>query len=698
MNLILAEKPSVARKIAYALKANNKKNGYYEGNGYIITYAYGHLYELYDIKDYENGFDNWEVDKFPYIPKQFKYKIKNDSEIKKQLKTIKELANRKDIESIIAGTDADREGQLIFSIIYKELGLDKPIKRLWISSYTPEEIYKGMKNLKDYKEVIPLEKAAYCRQQMDWLFGINYTSLITLLHGQGKLLNIGRVILPTVKLIHDRDLEIQNFKKEKYYQLKAIFEAKNQQYEGIYIDSDNNDKFKMKAELEDINNAIQDKPGIIVKKEEKTISENAPLLFNLTDLQGYMTSKYESFDSDKVLKTAQLLYEKGYISYPRTASRYLDTTQKDEVKKVLDILSKDYPSEYNIRFKDNHKIFDSKKVDSHPALIPTYIKPEIEKLSNEERLVYEEIKKRFLAQFMPPNEYLDITIITEIDSYRFLTKERNLIKDGWNKLYKDNENSNTPNMKRLKENDISKILYSNIQEKETQPPKHYTEKTLLKAMENCGKNISEEDVENILKGYTIGTPATRSEVIKKIINVGYIKKKGKSLMITDLGKELIEVFPIKELMDTDFTGRIEKSLKDIEMGKVSADIFMDKMIKYTIRCSEIIKNNKETISDNVINTHKIIGKCPECGADVIAGKKAYGCSNWKNGCKFAIWYNQLEKLGMKKISEKNAKKLLNNERVKLTLTSYKTGKAIKFQCYGKLKKENNKWGIKLLFE
>lgn len=700
MNLILAEKPSVAKNIAFTLNSNNRKDGYFEGDQYIVTFAFGHLYELYDVKDYENGFEKWEIDKFPFLPKDFKYKIKDDSGVKKQVGIINKLLKRNDIDTIIVATDDDREGQLIWAEIWNDARVKcENIKRLLINSHTPKEISKGMNNLKDYKDTLPLEKAAYCRQQMDWLFGINFTSLATLKYGNGKLLNVGRVILPTVKLIYDRDMEITNFKKETYYQLKAIFDYKGQQYESYYIDNNKNDRFEKKEILENISNSIKDKYGSIIEKEEKVISEQAPLLFNLSDLQGYITSKYNGFTSDKVLKIAQSLYENKYISYPRTASRHLDDTQVKEIENVVNTLSEKYSSDYNIIFKATKRNFDSSKVDSHPALTPTYILPNLDSLTKDEAIVYSEIERRFLAQFMPFNEYLDIKLLTRVDDYTFLSKEKSLIKEGWIKLYKEDCTNKTGILSNLKENDIVKNLYSNVIEKETEPPKHYTEKTLLKSMENCGKKVSEENVENILKGYSIGTAATRSETIKKIIDVGYVTKKGKSLLITDMGKKLIKVFPIKELMDTDFTGRIEKSLKDIEKGKINPDVFMERMKEYTNKSSDIIKKSngsvvtKETIDKK--QDKEIIGKCPECGNDIIAGKKAYGCSNWRNGCNFAIWYNQLEKLGMKKISKTTARKLLNNEKVSLKLKSAKTGK--NFECLGVLEKENNRWNIKLEF-
>lgn len=696
LNLIITEKPSVAKSVSYAVNGSksNRKDGYFEGPNYITTFVFGHMYELFSAKDYDPELAKWNLSNYPFFPKDFKYKPREDNGVKKQLRIIKELANNKEVNAIIIATDSDLEGQLIGSVLVRELNIDKPLKRLWINSHTPEEVRKGMSNLKDYSEIINLEKASYCRQHMDWIIGISYSVLTSVCYSSlnnYKVLPVGRVMLPTIKLIYDRNNEILKFKKEKYYELKAFIEnSKGEQYIGYYIEN-NTTRFKDNNFIKQIRDNVDNKSGIILNKESKNTIENAPLLYNLTGLQGDISSKY-NLSSDKVKKIAQELYERGYISYPRTSSRHLDDTQANEIERVLKIHSEDYPLDYRIIFKKDKRVFDSSKVDSHPALTPTYLIPE--NLTDEQTYVYGEIKKRFLSLFMPPNEYENTTIITLIDKYHFITKNKFLVKDGWAKLYKDySQNKNI--VPDLKINDIVKIIHVESLEKETEPPKHYTEKTLLKAMENCGKNVSEEEVEHILKGYSIGTPDTRSDTIKKILKIGYIEKKGKSLLITSLGKKLMEVFPVKELLDTDFTGRIQKSLKDIEKGIVNSEVFMDRMKSFVkksatefkiMELSSVKKDKAKTIS---------LGKCPECGNEVIEGKRAYGCSNWKNGCKFSIWFNQLEKLGLKKISKTTAKQLLKGEKVSLRLISSKGNKP--FECLGYLNKENGKWSIKFKF-
>ncbi|MCQ4924876.1 DNA topoisomerase [Tissierella carlieri] len=634
LGLIIAEKPDVAKSISYSVNSKStRSDGYFSGDRYITTFLFGHMYELFDAQDYDPSLEEWNRINYPFIPSEFKYKEINKGNIKKQLRVIKKLINRSDIDHVVIGTDSELEGQLISGILIKELEISKPLKRLWINSHTPEEVKKGMSNLKDYKEYKNYEIASFCRQHMDWIIGINYTVLSTISFGynaeknKGQAINVGRVILPTLKLIYDREKEIKEFIKVPYYELKAIFKTNKQQYEGLYIKDDKSTKFNRRESLENVKIKLYGKYGVIVEKEEEVLKEVPPLLFNLTDLQGHISSKY-NIPSDKTKEIAQELYEKGYISYPRTASRHLDDTQDSEVEKALEILAKGYPSDYNIRFKKDKRIFDSSKVDSHPALTPTYIVPP--DLNGDKLLVYEEIKKRFISAFMPANEYEQTTFITDVENHKFITKEKILVREGWMKLYKDEKSQNVLKLN-IKVNDISKIEHLQIIDKETEPPKKYTEKSLFSAMEYCGKKVSEDDVEHILKGYSIGTVDSRSTTVKKMLDLGYIERKGKSLSITLLGKELVEVFPVRELLDTDFTGRIQKSLKDIEKGTIKAEVFMDRMKAFVISNSNNFVETQLTSINNKgdgsvsEDKNKSLGKCPICGKEVVENKKAFGC-------------------------------------------------------------------------
>lgn len=585
MKLILAEKPSVAKTISSFLGATKKFDGYFEGNDYIVTYAVGHLVSLYDMKDYDEKYSGyWKMENFPFIPED-KFKFKIDPSKNKQFNIIKSLLNRDDVEYIINATDNDREGELISFLIFLMAKNKKPIKRILVNEWTKEDITRGMNNLKDDTEMRNLQASGYTRLITDWLIGINFTSVATLKYGNGKLLNIGRVILPTVKLIYDRDMEIKNFTPKTYYEIEGTFKSKNGDYKGKYI----NKKESKIDNIEDVNkiiNSINSKEGKIIKKEVKSSKEYAPKLFSLTLLQGYVTSKYSDFTSDKVLKICQSLYEGkgkgGYITYPRTDSTYLEESLTSKVSHTLEILKKGLPFENDIKFSKTKRVFDSSKVDSHSAIIPTHIVPT--SLNKDEKIVYDTIKDRFLANFMPPAEFENTEIKTDVDKHIFITKGKVIKKLGYLKIYNKEEKDDILPFVDLDE--IVDVLKIEPVTKQTKPKKSYTEDTLLKAMKNCGKNV---DDDTILSGYSIGTSATRSEVLKKIEQVGYVKKKKKSYYITDLGINLVEIFPIKELFDVDYTGKLEKSLYDIQKGTYDRKIFLADIMNFIIKSVNTIK-------------------------------------------------------------------------------------------------------------
>ncbi|MDX5660465.1 DNA topoisomerase, partial [Clostridioides difficile] len=566
MKLVLAEKPSVAKTIASFLGAKTRQDGYFEGNDYIITYAVGHLVSLYDMKDYDKDkySGSWKMNNFPFVPED-KFKFKIDSSKTKQFNTVKKLLNRKDVEYVINATDNDREGELIAFLIFLLAKNKKPVKRILVNEWTPEDITRGIKNLKDEDEMRNLQAAGYTRLITDWLIGINFTSVATLKYGNGKLLNIGRVILPTVKLVYDRDMEILNFVPKTYYEIEGHFKAEAGEYKGKYVKGKES-KFDTLEDANKIIASITSETGKILDKKVTMSKEYAPKLFSLTSLQGYITSKYTNFTSDKVLNVCQSLYEGngkgGYITYPRTDSIFLEESLASKASQTLDKLKVGLEYENKIKFSKTKRVFDSSKVDSHSAIIPTYIIPK--SLSKDEQLVYDAIKDRFVANFMPPAEYENTEIKTEVDNCTFLTKGKVLKSKGYLEVYNKEEKNDL--LPLVNKDVVVDVLEIKPLTKQTTPPKPYTEDTLLKAMKNCGKNVPEEDT-TVLSGYSIGTSATRADVLKKISQVGYVKKKGKSYSITDLGKNLVEIFPVKDLFDVDYTGKLEKSLSDIQKGK-----------------------------------------------------------------------------------------------------------------------------------
>jgi DNA topoisomerase-3 len=551
------------------------------------------------------------------------------------------------------------------SIIYN-LGTDKDVYRLLLNEWTPAEVIKGLENIKLNSELRPLQDAGVSRQWADWAIGINLTSVATLKYqkGKGKALNIGRVLLPTLKIIYDRDKEIENFVPEHYFKLQATFKTKDEhEYEGTYIEG-KEEKFKNKETLEAIQQEIINKSAMIADKQVQKKNEYPPYLFNLSNLQGYITNKYKGWTSDKVLKVAQTLYEKKFITYPRTASVALEESLVGKTAKVLEALSSDLPYKDEIKFVKSKRIFDNSKVESHSAIVPTYMKPK--KLTLDEEQVYQAIKNRFIMQFMPVAEYEETRIETKITNTDlkglFISKGKVQLVEGWKKVEK--VQSKDTILPLVQVNEHVDLVKHEITSHVTKPPKQHTERTLLRVMETCGKNYdgeSEENLNAILSGFSIGTPATRAETIKKLKDVGYISMQNKNLLCTELGKKLVETFPIKDLFNLEFTGRLEKSLSDIEKRNFSKQEFLQLIFDFTTKSVETIKNEKEITINEVTTEHKtneIMGKCPLCGHAVIEGQKGFGCSNWKNGCKFVIWKNDKFLAAMKKKPTKTMVKAL----------------------------------------
>jgi len=674
--VIIAEKPSVAKNIADALKIKGRQDGYYEGNGYIITWAFGHLMQLYDAKDYDEKMARWNMENFPFIPPNFRYKVKSDPRnrekedlgARKQLKIIYNLIKRNDVEMVISACDYDREGQIIGDTIIYNLKTQKQVYRLLLNEWTPDEVLKGLQQMKPNTEMRPLQDAGIGRQWADWVIGINLTSVATLKYqkGKGKALNIGRVLLPTLKIIYDRDRAIENFKPEEYFKLAATFKTQDgEDYEGTYVENEE-DKFSNKENLEKIQEALMDPSATISDKQVERKREYPPYLFNLSNLQGFITNKFKGWTSDKVLKVAQSLYEKKYITYPRTASVVLEESLVGKTAKVLENITRGLPYENEVRFSKLKRVFDNSKVESHSAIIPTYLLPK--SLTKDEEIVYHAIKNRLIMQFMPIAEHEETKIMTKMNKPDikgvFLSKGRVQLVEGWRKVEKiESKDTILP---LVKVNDRVELVDHKLTSHATKPPKHHTEKTLLKVMETCGKGQGDEEsaemMAAILSGYSIGTPATRAETIKKLKDIGYVESQNKSLICTELGKNLVETFPVKELFDLEFTGRLEKTLSDIEKQKFSKESFLNLIFDFTTSAVNTIKNEKDIIINEVTYEKKSIealGKCPACSqGSIIEGQKGFGCNNWKNGCKFVIWKNDKFLAALKKKPSKTMVKML----------------------------------------
>ncbi len=744
--LIIAEKPSVARNISEAVNAKIKKDGFIEGEDYIISWAFGHLLQLFDANDYDERLGKWSFDTIPFYPKEFKYKVKSenfnrrkiDQGAKKQLEIIKNLSIREDVSDIISATDDDREGQVIADEIFEYLNIKKPIWRLLLNEWTKDEVIKGLSSLKSNQDMRSLHDAGFGRQVADWLIGINITRAATLkFNSYGQLINVGRVLIPTLKIIYDRDMEIKSFESSEYFKLSVTFQPEDKDaYIGLYYkdieiqedinevkkenkyedtdektdDSDVNtkatEKFEDKNALLQVQELIKNKMAVITDKSINKKTELPPYLFNLTNLQGFITGKYKGWTSAKVLKIAQQLYEKKYTTYPRTASYVLDESIISKTKKVFDVLASTSKFKEQLKFHTNKRVFDSKKVESHSAIIPTYLVPNERSLSKDEAIVYHAIKNRFLAQFMP-NSIVEETVIRtefktcELNGY-FMTKGKVLIHEGWKAI--EDIKTKTNNLPMLNIGEMVKEDANEILSVKRKPPKYHTEKSLLKIMETCGKGVTEEPSEemmmSILSGFSIGTPATRAETIKKLVDVGYIKYQNKNLTCTSLGNTIVETLPVKDLFDLNFTGKLEKTLSDIEHDRFLKEDFL-MLIKELVdsSVSEIKNDSNFHNSDYLGDPDHIYGICPECGGNIIETKKSFGCDKWKEGCKYSIWKNDKFITGFgKEITPAMIESICKNGKVGLKdCISKKGSKFSAYFSYIKNEKTNQyQWKIDFL--
>jgi DNA topoisomerase-3 len=595
---------------------------------------------------------------------------------------------RLDVNRIISACDYDREGQIIGDIIFKVLKPSQPVYRLLLNEWTQSAVIEGLNNLKSNEQMIPLRDSGVSRQWADWVIGINLTAVTTLkLSRARKVLNIGRVILPTLKIVYDRDQEIKHFTPEKYYKLGALFIKGADVYEGIYYEK--KDKFKSKDYLDDILEKIKSVDpykGVVTKKDVKRKKEYPPYLFNLSSLQGFITSRNRGWSASKVLKVAQSLYEKKLITYPRTSSIALEESLIGKTKKTLEVHKKGLPYEDQIEFKVTKRIFDNKKVSSHSAIIPTYVLPK--KLSNDELTVYYAIKNRFLKQFLPLAEYDETKIVTSIGDYPFHSSGKVEIVKGWRVVeQKEKKDRLLPNLELGEQLPIRAV---NVTSHETKPPKHHNEKTLLRIMETCGKQYKEDQtdemIEKVLSGFSIGTAATRAETISKLIRIGYIERDQSYLKATELGCKLVETFPIQVLFDLEYTGRIEKKLEDISKGLDTRNHFLHQIFDFVRESVEQIKTHEEILVEK--EEQVFLGHCPACHGKVVETSKSFGCNNWKNGCKFVIWKNDKFFASMKKKPTKTmTKALLKDGRAFVKGFVGKNGQ--KFNAYVKYEKKED---------
>lgn len=639
MKVIIAEKPSLARNIVNAIGGMKKFDGYYSNDNYIVTWGFGHLFTLADIEDYSDtpvtDF-KWKIDNLPCFPEHFKFNLKKDENkqvdkgVLKQFNIIKSLCNRSDVDAIVNAGDADREGEVIVRLITENALLSKKNQlRLWLPDQTTETINSELANLKNDVDYNNLANEGFARTYIDWLYGVNLTRYATL--KTGTLLRVGRVIIPIVKAIYDRDMAIRNFVKDTYYGLTS-----NELTNGETIELNSKEKFDKKEldKVKDYANKLNSSKAIVVDKKVKKDNLNPGKLYSLSTLQNVLGKKYK-MSMERTLEIAQKLYEAGYLTYPRTNSEYLATAEKDKMKTIIkNIAGIGYP----VEFKDKKTIFDDSKIESHSALTPTYKIPDAKKLSEQELIVYQTVFKRFVAVFCSvPCEIEKTEIKIKVgDIEEFNLKGTIILTPGWTKY--DTPKVTDKILPNLNINDEVNINFV-PKEKETTPPKHYTISTLINYLKNPFKEDKKEiddeddteDYKAIFEGLELGTEATRAGIIDNAIKSKYIA----------LNKDVYTILPNGEYLINSLIqmGISMDKYKTSEMGKALKKVFHDEMTvdeSVKLACNEI----KEVfdIKDNVVDTGffgDIIGKCPKCGSDVAKNRYNYGCKNYKE-CDFKI--------------------------------------------------------------
>ena len=660
--LIIAEKPSLARNIASALNIRVNKEGYMENEKYIVSWAFGHLFKLRDVDGYVGEKRKWSEVKLPFFPEKFEFDLKNDSGIKKQYKILKNLINSKEVDEVVNAGDADREGQIIVDIIIDTIKTNKKIKRLWLPEQTEETIRKAINNLEDNFKYKNLHNEGLARTYMDWLMGINLTRYISL--KANMLFPVGRVLIPVIKYIYDRDLTIKNFIPEKYFTIES-----ETMCNGTLLKLICNKKYNL-LELEKAKSysyELNRNKGIVKDIIEKEIILNSPKLFSLSKLQSKL-SKENKISFAKSLETIQKLYEKGFITYPRTNTEYLAEEEKDKVRELIKLYS-----DYRLEFKDSKKIFDSSKIESHSAVIPTLKIPDMNSLDLEEKIIFETIRNRFISNFLKEQAIINQTEVRiAVGNEIFNLKGKSVKQEGFLKYENQKIDNKLPYFEINQKIDVD----FKVVDKLTVSPKKVTEENLSNYLKNPfrkEKNQENEDdtqeYREIMKGIEIGTEATRTGIIENAKKYGYITSEKQNFSITEKGIKLIELLDLLHI-----NLYVEKT---VEFSMLQKDIYNNRK-----NINDIIEKTKSELQ-NIINQDievkklekemEVIGKCPKCNSNIYENSKSYYCSNYKNGCKTSLW-KEANYFGQKiKISKDNAKKLLSGEQVVFKIKS-KSGK------------------------
>ena len=670
MKLVIAEKPSVAMSLAAVLGANEKKDGYLEGNGYLVSWCVGHLLELAQPEAYKEQYAKWRYADLPILPTAWKYEVPKDK--KKQLDLLCRLMKDSRVDSVVCATDAGREGELIFRLVYQYAKCKKPMERLWISSMEDAAIRDGLEHLRPGSSYDNLFDAALCRAGADWLVGINATRLFSVLYG--VTLNVGRVMSPTLALLVQREAQIRNFKSKSFYVPEITCSG--------FTASGERQEEQEKAET--IRLSCDGQPATVRSVEKQTKTVQPPRLYDLTTLQRECNRIY-GYTAQQTLDYLQSLYEKKLATYPRTDSQYLTEDMQATAASLVLWLRDNLPFGKGCKGEpDIERVTDGSKVTDHHAIIPTVeiARTDLASLPSGERDVLTLLAARFLCATAQAHKFEAVTASLDCAGYNFLAKGKTVLQDGWkeaDRLYrmglkqkleeKDNEDAALPE---LEENQTFSSVAASIREGKTSPPKHYTEDSLLAAMETAGAENMPEDAER--KG--LGTPATRAATLEKLVAVGFVERKKKQLLPTEKGVNLITVLP-DNIKSPLLTAEWESRLKQVEHGDVSADVFMDgiaDMNRELVKAHTAPEEQFTKLFAAGRKDREAVGTCPRCGASVYEGQKGFFCEN--RDCAFALWKdNRFFSSKKKSITKTVAAALLKEGRISMSgLYSEKTGR------------------------
>jgi DNA topoisomerase-3 len=719
--LVIAEKPSVGRDLGRVLPgAFTKSEGYLEGPEHVVTWAVGHLVQLAEPDEYDDRFKKWRMADLPIVPDRFKLVVR-DERSKKQMNVIKRQLARDDVDEVVNACDAGREGELIFAYLYEKSGSKKPVQRLWLNSMTQAAIKEAFEHLRDGREQATLEAAARSRSEADWIVGMNATraATIRLRSAFDGAVSLGRVQTPTLAILARREQEIRDFVPEPYWVVDAAFdpvaEPSGREYEGRYHagagtpGAARGPRVKTAEEAEAIVAAVRDQPdGVITKLEKSERRERPPFLYDLTSLQRDASSRY-GFTLRRTLAAAQRLYEEHTaLTYPRTNSRYLPSDMIPEIKPIARLVGErsDYAagSQYvlGLDVLPLGRVVNDAKVTDHHAIIPTRAEQEgghpIHKMSDDDKKIYDLVVRRFLAVFHPEAVIENTRVETTVADHVFRTRGKRILVPGWRGVYgeresgaesdrSDDDEGREQQLPRLDEGEHSAVREVGSEAKETKPPRRYNDGSLVTLMETAGKLVDDEEAREAMKESGIGTPATRATIIERLIQVGYVERDGRALVVTEKGMNVIRLLGEHALTSPGLTGEWESRLTKIETGADSREAFMGDIVKFI----ESTVGELDTKLKDVRIERANLGPCPVCGRDIIENRKGYSCwSRDDPGCGFVIWKSKAGK----SLPVSIARELIKTGRTDKAVTGFKGRSGRSFRARLALQQaEDGKWRV-----